>query len=380
MPLLLNQLQATKIRRLASWVGAWVADVDVVLDETGILPSGPVVLTVGTSVLLGTVDPRGSGSFAKTAKVRVVAGGGGWDTPVLPLPFQNPAGVFSTAVYAATAAEVLETVVDVLPKLLGATSYQRTAGPASRVFGGSDWYVNAQGVTFVGPRLPLPYDPTSVEILTWDPLTRIAELASDSPIEPGTILLDPLRFDGPLTIRDVEQTWGEDGARATCGCADKAGSRLAGALSALVREKAGIAYLKQYVYRVVIQDPSTGALALQIVDADTGAPDAIPVDMWLGVPGVDAKLLLGSEVLVVFANGDPGRPAVVGFKGGAPPLELQIDALSVKIGPAAMPVVMAAGFLAWALQVEASLLAAGHAVAPLAAVTPGISSTVFEAM
>lgn len=84
--------------------------------------------------MVSVIDPSASGSFAKSAKVRVLGGGGGWGKTVLPLPFANPAGVLSTAVYSATAAEVLEVVVDVVPNLLGSTTYLRSAGPASSVF------------------------------------------------------------------------------------------------------------------------------------------------------------------------------------------------------------------------------------------------------
>lgn len=324
MPFLVNQLQALSIRLVTPWTGVWFADVDIALDETGIVPFGKVALTIGTTVYLGTVDPRASGAFAKTAKVRILGGGGGWDKTVLPIHIHNPATVLSTAVYTATASEVGEVVVDVLPKPLG-QDYARCAGPASRVFGDADWYVTPQGVTTVGPRLPLPYDPTSVDILSWDPLTRTAELASDAPITPGTILLDPLRFTGPLIVRDVEQTWGSDsGARATAWCAEKKGSRLQTALASLVTEKAGIPFLKTYRYRVILQDPSTEALALQIIDPTCGAPNALPFSMWMGVPGVGAKVLLGTEVLVGFVNGDPSQPVVTGFKHGDIPVLLEL--------------------------------------------------------
>ncbi len=358
------------MRLVTPWHGVWFADVDVVLDEIGIVPKGPCVLTIGTTPMKGTIDSRASGSFAKTAKVRVLGGGGGWDKKVLPLPFSNPAGVLSSAVYAATGAEVLETVVDVLPTLLASKAYLRSAGPASSVFGARDWYVSPLGVTFVGPRLPLPYNPATTEILSWDPLTRVAELSGDDPIAPGTILLDPLRFDGPLIVRDVEQTWGAAGARATCWCAEEKGSRLAKGLAAFVTATAGVPYLKTYVYRVVLQDPALKTLALQIVDRTTGAPDALPIEMWMGVPGASAKPLPGSEVLVTFANGDPGRPYVVGFKPAAKPLELSFDAIRIAMGLGAKPVATAPEIIAWAAAVVTACASAPGGpivIAPLSA-------------
>jgi hypothetical protein len=331
VPLLVNQLPALSVRLVTPWTGVWFAEVEVGLDDTGIVPSGPCALTIGTSVYLGTVDPRASGAFAKTAKLRILGGGGGWHKNVVPIHLHNPATVLSTAVFTATATEVGEVVVDTIPKPLG-PDYARCGwvpggdpAPASRVFGDADWYVTPQGITTVGPRLPVPYNPLTVDILSWDPLTRTAELASDEPIAPGTILLDPLRFDGPITVRDVEQTWAAGGgARATAFCADKSGSRLQTALTALVIERAGIPYLKSYLYRVAVQDPTDETLFLQIVDPTTGAPNALPFSMWMGVPGIGAKVLLGTEVIVTFINGDPTKPAVVGFKSGQYPILLEL--------------------------------------------------------
>ena len=47
MPLLLNQLQASSVRLFTPWKGVWCADVEVVLDETGIVPFGRCILTIG---------------------------------------------------------------------------------------------------------------------------------------------------------------------------------------------------------------------------------------------------------------------------------------------------------------------------------------------
>ncbi len=334
MPLLINQLPALSVRLVQTWKGVWFADVEVDLDVTGVVPFGPCLLTIGTTVCKGTIDPRASGSFAKTAKVRVLGGGGGWHKNVIPLHLHAPGTVLSTAVYSATATEVGEVVVDAIPTVLG-SDYVRMGGlpaglpglppaPASSVFGDADWYVNLLGITTVGPRLPLPYNPLTTDILSYDPLTRTATLASNDPIVPGTILLDPLRFDGPLVVRDIEQTWNaESGARATAWCASSGSSRLQTALKNLVDATARTALLKSYLYRVAVQLPDE-TLVLQIVDPTTGAPNALPFPMWMGVPGVGAKVLLGSEVVVSFINGDPTQPAVVAFKAGQIPILLEL--------------------------------------------------------
>ncbi len=344
--LLLNHLPALDVRLFTPWGGVWFADVTVALDETEVVPFGPCALTLGTTVLAGTVDPRASGKFGKSAKVRVLGGGGGWHQNVTPMHVHNPATVLSTVVYAAAAAEVGEVVVDVVPKPLG-PDYVRFGGfpivgppgPASRVFGKADWYVSFQGVTFVGARIPQPYNPLTTEILSYDPLTRAAMLACDEPIVPGTILLDPLRFTGPLIVRDVEQTWSADGgARATAWCADEAGSRLQTALVNLVAEKVGLTFLKTYRYRVVLQNPGDESLILQIIDPLSGAPNAIPFDMWTGVPGIHAKVTPGTEVLVQFTADEPPRPVVVAFKPGADQFPILIEMGTGLRGPVALSV------------------------------------------
>src|SRR5207248_2277657 len=141
-----------------------------------------------------------------------------------------------------------------------------------------DWYVSTAGITIVGPRIPQPFNPLTVDILEWDPDTRRAILASDELVEPGTILLD-LRF-GTATVRDIEQTFTPEGTRCIAWCATSdvppipgqpateiAGHRLARALGALAREATGSAYLRPYLYRVAVQEADK-RLTLQAVDLE----------------------------------------------------------------------------------------------------------------
>ncbi len=382
MGVLLNQLPALTVRLFTPWNGVWYADVDVALDETEIVPFGPCVLTLGTVPLVGTVDPRSSGKFGKSARVRVLGGGGGWHKDVIPMHVHNPAAVLSTVVYAAAAAEVQEVVVDVAPRPLGQDFVRfgglplvGPPGPASRVFGKADWYVSFQGITFVGPRVPQPYNPLTTEILSYDPLTRSAELACEDPIAPGTILLDPLRFSGPLIVRDVEQTWSADGgARATVWCAEGAGSRLQTALVNLVSERAGLPFLKTYRYRVILQDPTSEALILQPIDPTwTGAPYAIPFDMWCGVPGIHAKVTPGTEVLVWFTADDPPRPVVCAFKQGVDQMPILIEMGTGLKGPVALAVGTQAQMTAIAVAIAA--LATYVAAFTTLAATPPTSTS-----
>ncbi len=220
----------------------------------------------------------------------------------------------------------------------------------------------------------MPFNPLTTDILSWDPLTRTAELACDDPIAPGTILLDPLRFSGPLIVRDVEQTWtASGGARATVWCAESSGSRLQTAIANLVTEKINLPALKTYRYRVALQNPADESLVLQIIDPSTGAPNAIPFDMWMGVPGVGAKVTPGTEVLVQFTADEPPRPVVVGFKGGVSQIPILLELGTGLGGPLALAVGTQGQMTAIAVAISA-LAAYVAAVTALAATPPTSTS------
>ncbi len=306
-----NGLDVPSVRLFQPWQGAWVADVDFDLEAIPVVPKGPVVLRIGTTVLLGTVDPDASGKFGEKARARVVGGGGGWHRNVGSRQFHNDAGVLSSAVILATAAELGEKAVDATPRRLG-VDFERTAGAGRRVLDGRDWYVNLAGVTTVGPRAPAPMSP-DVDVLAWDPQAARADVATDSILMPGTILVDP-RF-GRLTVRDVEQIFTAQGARGSAWCGTAAAPRLAGLLTSLVREAGQTATLKAYRYRVVSQGVD-GRLTLQAVDPKSGAPDSIALPPWYGVPGLKSLVTPGTEAAVIFLDGDPAQPAVVSFHGG----------------------------------------------------------------
>lgn len=326
MTLALNQLAAISVTLLTTWKGAWIADVDVDLDLTGLVPSGKVLLTIGATTLSGTVDPEANGRFATHARIRVVGGGNGWSQPTKQQHFHNDAGVLNTAVIAATAAEVGEVAVVATPLPLG-VDWTRMAGPAHRVFKGLPWYVDFLGVTQVGPRVPTPAPP-DVEVLEWNGLWQTAKIASDTLVVPGMVLTD-VRF-GSVTVRDVEQTFtAAGGARATVWCGKPATSRLAAALTTIAQEATAIVYARSYKYRVVLQGPD-GRLTLQAVTPTLGVPDQLPISVWYGLPGAKGKPALGSLCVLEFNEGDPSQPMVRAFDT-ATPLELDFEA-SVAIG------------------------------------------------
>jgi hypothetical protein len=390
LPILLNQLQVVSAIVNMPANGVWTADLDVDLDVSMIVPSGKCVLTIGTTPMIGTIDPRSTGRFGAKAHVQVSGGGGGWDKPVLGLHLHNDVGVLSSAILAVTAAEVGEAVVDTIPKRLG-VDYVRTAGPASRVLSGFDWHVDTSGVTVTGPRLPIPFNPLTVDILSWDAETRCATLASDELVLPGTVLVD-IRF-GTAIVRDVEQTFSAEGSKVSAWCdtstlslpvpgvqKETPGNRIARAIGMMAREAAGVQYLKRWHYRVVLQNPANKRVTLQLVDILGGAPLALAeIDIWPGVCGSSHVLVPGTEVLVAFIEGDPAQPIVVGFaKLAPPPLETKLEAVRIALGSVAVdPVAKAPGTQAQiaALTTAVGALAAYVAALTALAATPPTSTT-----
>lgn len=373
---LLNGVAALAVRIVTPERGAWVAEVDLDPIVAAAFPfsvPAPAVLLIGTAITLrGTIDPRGSGRFVSTVRVRIVGGGGGWDKPVTQQDYQNDAGVLSTLVYTAAGAEVGEAVVDALPSVLG-FHFVRVAGPASAVFRDRHWYVDSLGVTQVSPRIFAVPDP-SLEILSWEPTTQRAEVASDALLLPGTPLVDPRIGGTPVVVRDVEQTFTRSGSRAVAWCSASSVSRLASALINMVRQFGQTAYLKPYRYRFVLAAPGLPGevgdrLQLQAVHPNMGAPDVLPISVW-GPSGISAKLTPSTEVLVHFIEGDPGQPVVLGISPAGLPLELDLDAsVAVSIGHTA-PIVELAGGAAplatapWAVALQAALVVFATGVNP----------------
>jgi hypothetical protein len=372
--ILLNGLSCVSARVVTPWQGVWFADVDVDLGEVPVAPTGAAVLLIGTTSLVGTIDDRASGRFGTKARVRLVGGGGGWDTVVSAQHFHNDGGVLLAAVLSATASSVGEIVAPADPTQRLGVDFVRTAGAASRVLAGLDWYVTFAGVTVVGPRVVTPALP-SIEVLSFDPNTQRLELATDDVVQPGTLIVDP-RFSA-LTVRDVEQTFNEAGSRAVAWCSSSSGSRLGAALANLARESVGVAFLKCYRYRVIAQAVD-GRLTLQAVKRAAGVPDSVSIPVWPGVAGVSAKLLPGSEVLLEFIDGDASQPVVRGFQPDGEPLEIVVSAVKTTVGSAAAkPVVIASpSFVTWmaAITTAVNALAPGSAVLPVGAVATKLFS------
>lgn len=310
IPPTLNGFRAIRVELHLTWLGAWVANVELDLDvpeaQGAILSSEtPAILIVGGTTLIGTIDPSGSSTFAGKASARVVGGRGGWSKIVeAPAPFHNPAGILpSQLVYTAIGALVGEIVADPIPQNFG-KNFVFQKGPASSVFGDRNWFVEpTTGVTIVGPWPSLPN--LLAAVLDWSPTEQRATLTSDNLVLPGTILADPRFGTSTYTVRDVTMTFTrETGSIAHAWCSDDAGSRLTGALKSAIQTFGGLKYYGFYKYRYIL--PMGGELALQAVTA--GAPDIVLGDILAALPSSTPLFTPGVEVIVGFLGGDPSQP------------------------------------------------------------------------
>lgn len=308
--------------------GSWVLDVDHDLPTGAPAPTGKVVCLVGKVPFTGTVDKAASGVFGTRARTRVV-GAIEWRQKIRKQDFANPAGVLSSVVISATAAELGIPVVVAVPELMGA-HFTRVAGEASQVLGRSGWWVDPIGLTTVGPRLPSAPG-LDFFLSEYDPLSRIAKVTSSAPIMPGMIVPD-IRLPGAaMRVREVTQTWNENGASASLWMGEVSstttqGPRLAHAIQSMAVSAMRPELLRHYAYTVVGQTPDGGYLLQAEVRGPV--PDATPVVHWPGVPGFSCKVTPGTKVLVGFRGNEP---VVVGFDG-TPPLEVKWDYLIAKLG------------------------------------------------
>lgn len=374
IPMVLNGIRAIKVRTIFPWRGVWIADVTLDPDDVALVPKGgvPAVLTIGTKVLTGTIDGDFSGTFSTKAAVRVVGGRNGWTKTVPPQHFYNPGkALLSTVVIAATAAIVGEVAVDPIPVNYG-EHYVRSGGPASRVFEDRDWFVEpTTGVATVASWPPLPLLPEA-QILDYDITQKRVSISSEELVLPGTLVIDPNgRFGASAPIvRDVEQTFDDNGSIAECWCSEQKVSRLAEALANMVREFAGTAHLKTYVYRFIAPlDATNSKMALQPITP--GAPNLNPLEQWTGVAGIMSKITPGTEIVVGFAGGDPSAPFIASYSQLAVPIEVDIAGGAYPLTPAP-----------WAIALQAALttFAAALASDPFAAVAAGVLSSALAAL
>lgn len=317
------KLQGKPVKSLRALIpnkGAWYADVDLgdVVDL-----SGSATIEVGTLKLVGTIDPKHSGTFGQSTKVRVLAGNGGWSNEVEAKDYHNDARVKARTVAEDAARAVGETLGSFLPtaERVG-VDFVRIKTAASVVLeqaiGKAAWWVGYDGKTNVGPRPEVK--PGTFELIAYDVEKRIATLTADDPIAVGIgAKLEDERLGGAQVVRQVELTVDDRELRiyAWCGGSETSEARIARAISSIANHSTVGKVFGLWPYRVVKM--SGDRVELQALSPDSGVPNLLPIDMRCGVPGVWSRLTPGAEVVVGFLEGSVTKPTIVSFspKGGS---------------------------------------------------------------
>jgi hypothetical protein len=315
----------------APYAGAWYAD--LVLDDSDGDLSGEVVITIGTLALHGTVLASASGAALGQRSLRVVAGAGGWGTPLESRAYYIESGVLALNVARDAARGAGETLADsiVFPSPVLTPHYVRRSAPASvvleRLLGAYVWWVDADGVTYGAEQRPETTPAAeSYSVLTYSPLQRTATIAADDPavVWPGAVLTNA-RLPEAQTVRDLELH--VDGAECrikvyTGGEAADA-SRLGRALSAILAQREARKLYGSYRYRV-FADNGDGTANLQAVRRVPGLPDVLPVSQSAGIGRAVSSLSQGDIVRIAFDEGDPTMPYIASYAAGDPSKALGI--------------------------------------------------------
>ncbi len=325
----------TSLRVVIGYQGPWHAEVKISSAEP--LPAGPFGVTIAigdTTRLVGTLVADADGTQALTRSARIVGGAGGWTNTVAKRGYHNDAGV--------KARLVVEDLARDTGERLGATfvpraermgvDYARRAGWATRALtqaiggDGIAWWVELDGSTHVGQRPATAPAATAYQVLAYDPAQRVCTISVGDPatIPIGATLSQGL--DTPGVVRELEwEASGESQFQVTAwlGGSGAQPGRLAGLLTTIAQRALDSREVAAFRYRVISQE-SDGRVNLQAVRVAAGYPDIAPISVWPGIPGVWAKIAPGTECLVVFVEGDPAQPIVVGWMPDSKPTELTL--------------------------------------------------------
>ncbi len=331
----LNGLPVEKATIYEPQKGPWFADIDLVKD---LAPTGKATLKVGSTTFVGTVDSSASGDFGGRGRVRLVAGGNGWNKLAVRKPYSSDVGVRASEIAADIATEVGETIGSFQPQRqkIG-NHYARAAGPAGRVLedaiGSAGWWVDRAGVTQIGARSASAVAAGAVSgIQGFDARQKQLSLTVDdlSLVQVGQTVSTPLA-PAALTISTLEIRITPEAIKLTAWCGDETRNEVADLLSAIARRATETHLWGVYEYRVV--DMIADRARLQATDPSLGLPDLSFIEQWPGIAGAHVTLAPASIVLVSFVNGSPTRPVITHWRDGRSESPLQIEI--GKIAPAA---------------------------------------------
>ncbi len=292
------------VAHLPAWGLPWF---DVVLDAEHTIEAGTAAtLEIADATFSCTVAT--GGPWIGRSTFRLVGGAGGWCKPLPAQAYRNAAGVKISKVITDAATSAGERVEGVPAGTLG-PAWDRFAGAASQTLQLATpraWRVDPDGVTRFGAPPSRELDVTAARGRVDRAAGRV-ELMADSiaGIVPGLVV------EG-ITAVDVVHTIEAGKLRSVVWGSPLGASKRAAAYERIVSSLfPWLRYAGVWEYRVVQQVGDT--LDLQPARASLPVPDLEGVAVRPGLPGAKGTALLGSLVLVIFANNDPSRPCVIAF-------------------------------------------------------------------
>lgn len=319
-----------------------VASAEMVM-VTGVVLTGRQTLAAGDLRLVGTIVD--SGVVAGRARYHWLAGAAGWR---LSIPARGYGGAPTRAGIIRDAAEACgETVAFALPDarlgLTGSPGHVRPSGEAWLVLRGATaaesvpWHVRPDGVTQIGERQALPASTDGTLEASYPEDGRLVVVPRAERIagyQPGrtmggaqivTMRLDAIE-DEPIRLTLYTRP-----------SAAEVSHDLGAQLARVIDQRTAPArWLGIYEYRVILRNGDL--YAVEPTDPGLGLPRIDNRDLRFGIPGFDATLGRGEQiVLIQFVNGSLSKPVVTGYARRNDvnlPEEVSIDASQILLGRA----------------------------------------------
>lgn len=313
--------------------GVWHATLALAAEEPPAVGAS-VTIVLGTLTLIGTVTR--AGAHVSSSEVVVVGGRAGWRRVLKAKNYRADNNVRLLQVAADLATETGETVV-LEPGAERALGYAwtRPAGAASIALDELEprWWVDAAGVTHIGPRPAGSRVTAQFSVEAFSPAEEVLVITSPE----DDLAAFPIGAElagegiGAFTIGALEARFSGTSLRVEARARDlpQAMRDVAGHIARASR------FYGLYEYRVI--EEIAGRLTLQVVTSADGIPDHLALDKAHGQAGAAEVCRPSSHVLVGFRGGKPSEPFVAHYLASTP-LQASLDAAtSITIGASLTP-------------------------------------------
>jgi len=301
--------------------GIWSGNVQVATDK---------VLDPQSSIVIGDLTLKAaalrSEPFAGQRRARVVGGYGGWcklfDHPA----YGNPAGLNLSTVLSDVATIVGEKIAIASDSEIGAIYMPETAA-ASRVLrqlAGSLWYVDSAGITQVGTARSSAAITSDFQVIDYHPELGRLEVATEilSDWMPGRTFISSTITTSKTIAAVTHNVEGggkhrlsvlvtDSGATATDPFEPATTDRLLRSIFALVRAQFP-RYTYAFPWEYVVQNTDGETVDATPLDPSIPLPEVVGAPLASSIIGENVTPAIGSVCTIVFADGNPTKPRVVG--------------------------------------------------------------------